>query len=169
MRMRDLSQLSMYDGEVAVLGYGEKRTFTGVSNGPISMVANGVLYAFSEGGNFMFEIVSPVDKCEVHFEGAKGVKMSLAKNPGATWKQGDPETSWTRDEPRPPVNPQLAALQHSIKTLEHRLAYTEAERAAAAALAAAAKAGATVVADQAEAASVTPENASEDASENTPE
>lgn len=165
MRLRDLTQLSMYDGEVAKMAYGEKRTFKGVSNGPVSMVVDGVLYAYSEGGDFQFEIVAPKDDTEVHFEGAKGVRMSLAKNPGATWIQGDPETSWTRDEPRPAVNPQMAALQASIKALEHRLAYTEAERAVAAAMAAAVKAEATLVADEPE----TPSDEADNAAENTPE
>ena len=161
MRVKDLTQLSMYDGEVATLGFGEKRTFRGVTNGPVSMVANGVLYAYSHGGEFAFEITSPYDKCEVHFEAPKGVRLAIVNNPGATWIQGSAERSWTKDEPRPAINPQMAALQHSIKALESRLALSEAQRAAAAAVAAGKKAEATLPPEEAEDASEAPENGAE--------
>lgn len=169
MRMRDVTQLSMYDGEVAVLGYGEKRTFKGVSNGPVSMVVDGVLYAYSDGGDFHFEIVAPRDATEVHFEGAKGVRMSLAKNPGATWIKGNPETSWTRDEPRPPVNPQLAALQQSIRALEHQLSLTQVQARAKAQQEAVKASVVPTHADGDTSAPASPENGSQDVSETTPE
>lgn len=161
MRMKDLTQLSMYDGEVAKLAYGEKRTFRGVANGPISMVAGGVLYAYSHGGEFTFEIVAPHDDCEVHFEAPKGVRMSLAKNPGATWIQGNPDTSWTKDEPRPAVNPQMAALQQSIKALEYRLAVQAATAAVTARPAPVEDEAAPTVPEEAEAAPAAPSDASE--------
>lgn len=162
MRLKDLTQLSNYDGEVAKLAYGEKRTFRGVANGPISMVADGVIYAYSHGGEFAFEIVAPHDDCEVHFEAPKGVRMSLAKNPGATWIQGSPDTSWTKDEPRPAVNPQLAALQQSIKALEYRLAIQAATAAVTAPAAAADPAPATTLPEDAEAASAASSDGSEE-------
>jgi hypothetical protein len=159
--MKDLSQLAMYDGAVATLSYGEKRTFRGVSNGPISMVVDGVLYAYSHGGDFAFEIVAPHQPCEVHFEAPKGVRMSLAKNPGATWIQGSPDTSWTKDEPRPAVNPQMAALQHSIKARESRLAALAATAAKAAAAAPVTTPAATTPAEDPEAAPEAAPDASE--------
>lgn len=161
MRIKDLTQLSMYDGEVAKLAYGEKRTFRGVANGPISMVADGVLYAYSHGGEFQFEIVAPHDNCEVHFEAPKGVRMALAKNPGATWIQGSAETSWTKDEPRPAVNPQMAALQHSIKALESRLAAQAASAPKAAPAAPTTTEAAPTLPEEAEAAPAAQSDASE--------
>lgn len=132
MKHRDLSQLTPYAGEVFTQSQGEKRTYKGVCNGPSSIVVDDILYGYCGGGDFHFEVIAVRDDTTVCFQGAKGTHLSLFAAPAASLVEGSAEKSWTRDEPRPAVNPQLAALQHSIKALEQRLHFSEAERTAAA-------------------------------------
>lgn len=124
MRTKNLSAMGTYLGETFPQEAGARIVYRGVSNGGVSLYVDGLLYAFSEGGDFAIPVVADADVL-VSFKAAKGVDITLLENPLPTVQVDDPETMWTKHEPRPAVNPQLAALMASIKTLESRLDHAQ--------------------------------------------
>ena len=121
MRTYDYTNMTDYAGETFPQPSGTRKVYTGISNGPISILVDGKLYDYCAGGHFAFCVAATSDIL-VHFAAPKGVQMSLIGEVPATVQVGDAASTWTKDEPRPAVNPQMAAMMHSIKALEHRLA-----------------------------------------------
>ena len=130
MRLKNLNSMDVYAGEVFKQPAGMRRRYKGVCNGPTSIYVGAMLYSYCGGGDFDVEVYAPVD-IEVTIRSAKGVDVALAFPIGPTVVKGDPANSWTKDEPRPSINPQLAAIMAQMKQLEHRLASSEQMRLAA--------------------------------------
>lgn len=129
MRSKDIRTLAPYQGEVFTQDEGSRRVYKGCSDGPINITVDGVLYGHSMGGDFVFEVIAPYE-VDVAFEAVKkDTRLSLTTPDGPTVQVHTIEDSWTREEPRPAVNPQLAALMASIRHLEMRLSHKEQQAA----------------------------------------
>lgn len=124
MRMKDLEKMDGYSGEVFQMPKGMRRRYQGVCNGPMSLYVGSMLYGYCAGGDFDFEVYAASD-CDVSIRVAKGVEVSLSFPKGPHIIVGDAAASWTRDEPRPAVNPQMAAIQAQLGQMQHRLAQAE--------------------------------------------